>query len=561
MWTAVRSGGGVGDDGGEGAAPCTRAKHSATLVGGHVYVLGGRGAAGALPLKDLWRYGLSSGRWERVTACGAAPPALQEHSAVARGRRLYVFGGEAGAHPTETPLWVLDTDDLVWRKLPGEPPPLPARAPGPAPPGAEGPRGRRGHSAHALADCMLVYGGYKDFRGSTDEIWAFHYESEAWQRVRAAGAGPARHRHAAALHDGRLYVHGGMCDLRDCADLWVYDTRTRRWRQARTPAKLSPSARSGHACVRAGAHLYIFGGECEGRLTDELWRFHFVMRSARQTTRIVYEHLMIGLVSRVDTRSANREGSETWEQLTHQRQWPAARVDACALLVSEPGLVARARSAPVDGRACPTPPAGLLHEITKLSQFHLRRAARCSYTVLAAERDSTESLVGGAPPSPTALGKSRSAYAIDERRPPDGVPAPRVADEAEQAGIAAVTVTRIDVAPRRWRDMPKSASVRFSANVEDDWSTSEYSSAEWVERAALAFSNPHYEGGAPRQPRGTLTPDSGVAMAPADIELRELKPRPTTSPPALHMLLVGGKEVPHAALLSRPLTLWAYRLL
>lgn len=41
--------------------------------------------------------------------------------------------------------------------------------------GTLSPRGRRGHSAHALKDCLLIYGGYKDFRGSTNELWAFHY--------------------------------------------------------------------------------------------------------------------------------------------------------------------------------------------------------------------------------------------------------------------------------------------------------------------------------------------------------------------------------------------------
>lgn len=50
---------------------------------------------------------------------------------------------------------------------------------------------------------------------------------------------------------------------------------SRVWSQVRTPAKLSPSARSGHAGLRAGAHLYIFGGETHGHSTNELWRFHF----------------------------------------------------------------------------------------------------------------------------------------------------------------------------------------------------------------------------------------------------------------------------------------------
>lgn len=40
-------------------APSARSKHSATLVGDHVYLLGGRN--GNLPLKDFWRYNL--GKW------------------------------------------------------------------------------------------------------------------------------------------------------------------------------------------------------------------------------------------------------------------------------------------------------------------------------------------------------------------------------------------------------------------------------------------------------------------------------------------------------------------
>lgn len=44
---------------------------------------------------------------------------------------------------------------------------------------ASSPRGRRGHSAHTLKDCLLIYGGYKDLRGSTNELWAFHYGTYA----------------------------------------------------------------------------------------------------------------------------------------------------------------------------------------------------------------------------------------------------------------------------------------------------------------------------------------------------------------------------------------------
>lgn len=51
MWSSVTAAGTE-----NGPAPPSRSKHSATLLGGHVYLLGGRN--GNLPLKDLWRYSL-----------------------------------------------------------------------------------------------------------------------------------------------------------------------------------------------------------------------------------------------------------------------------------------------------------------------------------------------------------------------------------------------------------------------------------------------------------------------------------------------------------------------
>lgn len=37
------------------------------------------------------------------------------------------------------------------------------------------PRGRRGHTALVHRGQMLVYGGYQDLRGSSSELWAFHF--------------------------------------------------------------------------------------------------------------------------------------------------------------------------------------------------------------------------------------------------------------------------------------------------------------------------------------------------------------------------------------------------
>lgn len=239
-----------------------------------------------------------------------------------------------------------------------------------------------------------------------------------------------------------------------------------------------------------------------------------------------------------------------------------------------------------------------MREISKLSSFRLRRAARCSYSVLG-ERDSTESLAREAP---AGLAKSQSSYAIERRQPPAGDASPREADDAERE-LAREPLSLPDFADMvlpapaadaarlvyfdseeeeeesrrgRRRSPPadaagrvalrKSASVRFTRDSvtvttedEGELSTSDYASAERVNRVA-GFSNPHYLGPDVRGLCAALTPDSGVA--PGDIELQELRrPAPPAPPPALHLLLVGGKEAAHPALLQCPLSLWAYRLL
>lgn len=49
---------------GDSPAPSARSKHSATLLGDHVYILGGRN--GNVPMKDFWKYNL--GKCVKVTS-------------------------------------------------------------------------------------------------------------------------------------------------------------------------------------------------------------------------------------------------------------------------------------------------------------------------------------------------------------------------------------------------------------------------------------------------------------------------------------------------------------
>ncbi|XP_033330241.2 uncharacterized protein LOC117222581 isoform X3 [Megalopta genalis] len=385
MWSSVTAAGTE-----NGPAPPSRSKHSATLLAGHVYLLGGRN--GNLPLKDLWRYSLAESKWEELHPAGERPPALQEHSAVAYKDCLYVFGGELGFWAgTETPLWVYNVKTNMWRKVRAQR-------------GCTVPRGRRGHTALVHRGQMLIYGGYQDLRGSSPELWAFHFETESWHLLSSGESGPAaRHKHSAVLHGDAMYVYGGMTDLQERSDCWRWDVNTASWCLLKN--KPGPGPLHGHAACRLPSCMLIFGGESGGLATNELWRFHF--------------------------------GTETWEKLSVPGPKPQPRAESVALAVSEllirgtnidnPKLKLRNQRTRlynnrISPNEAPTRPS-FLKEISKLSQINLSRLShptKCSYSVLSGQDDNEESpqeQVDAEVIEPsTGMVKSRSANALARRR-------------------------------------------------------------------------------------------------------------------------------------------------
>lgn len=148
---------------------------------------------------------------------------------------------------------------------------------------------------------MLIYGGYQDLRGSSAELWAFHFgmytklwrstwcihqhlikhenwnlmtETESWHLLSSSESGPAaRHKHSAVLHGDAMYIYGGMTDLQERSDCWRWDVNSSLWYILKN--KPGPGPLHGHAACRLPSCMLIFGGESGGMPTNELWRFHF----------------------------------------------------------------------------------------------------------------------------------------------------------------------------------------------------------------------------------------------------------------------------------------------
>lgn len=165
------------------------------------------------------------------------------------------------------------------------------------------PRGRRGHTALVHRGQMLIYGGYQDLRGSSSELWSFHFgitslctsyitrsiiciatsnlfnitETESWHLLSSSESGPAaRHKHSAVLHGDAMYIYGGMTDLQERNDCWRWDVNSASWSMLKN--KPGPGPLHGHAACRLPSCMLIFGGESSGLATNELWRFHFGMQ-------------------------------------------------------------------------------------------------------------------------------------------------------------------------------------------------------------------------------------------------------------------------------------------
>jgi len=259
------------------SSPSSRSKHAGCVQSstGDVFILAGRN--GNVALRDFWRYQPDSNSWEKILSRGPGPGCLQGHSMVEHQDVLYVFGGELSfCNDQETPLWMYDIKDNCWEKFS-------------APRGVVTPKGRRGHSAVIFQDCMYIYGGYQDLRGSTSELWAFHLPSSTWHLVSQGGAAdcPPKHHHSAVVHNQAMWVFGGMSDLQERSDCWKFDFVSRCWHPVRS--KPGPGFLHSHSAVKLQGWMVLFGGEREGQTVNEVWRFHFGLES--------WERVLAGCVS------------------------------------------------------------------------------------------------------------------------------------------------------------------------------------------------------------------------------------------------------------------------
>lgn len=238
----------------------------AAVTGDALYMYGGHsGSAHSYSQEEqsnkLTRLDLKSGKWGTVIE----GPHLQGLALVTHGGKLYRIGGftamnaEGEEHElvSQNSVVCFDPAKGSWQEMPA----LPER--------------RSSHDAAVVGDCIYVVGGWA--MGEADTQWhstAWKLDLKAkplhWQPIAAPSF--QRRAIAAAAHNGKLYVVGGMQEKGGPTTATaVYDPETDQWSEGPSLyVKEEPVAKDGEKPVRSmssgamagfGASAFATGGQ------------------------------------------------------------------------------------------------------------------------------------------------------------------------------------------------------------------------------------------------------------------------------------------------------------
>ncbi|XP_047457938.1 ras guanine nucleotide exchange factor F [Mugil cephalus] len=253
-------------------SPCDRYKHACCSYGSNVYILGGRENS---CLRDFWKYSVVCDEWTELNYKSEyAPEGLEEHSMVAYKGFLYVFGGMLDSAYTHCrcALWVFDMEKEKWVHHQGKR----------ISPKTKMPSNRKGHSAVVIGSVMLMYGGFVDIKGSSQDFWSLDFDTMVWCLLSESpqgslGPGP-RHSHSAVAYQGCMYLFGGLKGLREQRDFWMWNTNSHTWSSLKN--KSGPPRLMGHsALVYRDSMLLFGGGESQTFPKSCLWRYNFITQT------------------------------------------------------------------------------------------------------------------------------------------------------------------------------------------------------------------------------------------------------------------------------------------
>lgn len=99
-----------------GSPPCSRHGHVSITVGTDIYIHGGM--AGTDMFDDLYKFDTVNHTWNELQPTGHAPSSRTAHAAACVGKKIYIHGGMSSVGAALDDMYALDTETLIWTKIP-----------------------------------------------------------------------------------------------------------------------------------------------------------------------------------------------------------------------------------------------------------------------------------------------------------------------------------------------------------------------------------------------------------------------------------------------------------
>ena len=280
-----------------------------------VILFGGHGGLGGS--HETWVHDFNNNTWTKMNP--GTKPSRRGHAMAydAESDRVILFGGKSGSQRL-LDTWAYDFDTNTWTKMTP----------------ATGPSARCCHAMayDAESDRVVLFGGLTGV-GRNAETWAYDFNNNTWTKMTLVAEPAARQSHAMAYdaESDRVILFGGIMDLGNSNETWVYDFNNNTWTKM-TPAT-GPSARCCHAMAydAESDRVILFGGFFQEG--PETWAYDFNANSWRNMSPAMQHTAWVGPKMAYDAESDRvilfggimdlGNSNETWVYDFNNNTWTA----------------------------------------------------------------------------------------------------------------------------------------------------------------------------------------------------------------------------------------------
>ncbi|KAF9589011.1 hypothetical protein IFM89_018250 [Coptis chinensis] len=193
--------------------PSPRLGHTSSVVGEHVFVIGGRGDPTKI-LNDVWVFNTSKNQWKLLECSGSVFLPRHRHAAAVVGSKIYVFGG-LNNEIIYSSMYVLDSENSRWSEITTK---------------GEQPCSRHSHALVANDSQLFMFGGYDGEKVFSD-LYRFDTIACLWKKEKTAGTPPlAKFSHSMFIYKNYLGILGGCPVIQNNQEMSLLDLRIGLWK-------------------------------------------------------------------------------------------------------------------------------------------------------------------------------------------------------------------------------------------------------------------------------------------------------------------------------------------